>query len=542
MPVTPTYPGIYIEELPSSARTITAAPTSIAVFVGYTHPFKTKNFNQAVRIFNFTEYEREFGGFFSSSRIKDDVSNAVNQFFLNGGSDTYVVGLSPHYIETTVSGEIDHGAVKNPFIVPTGSNIRFTGLEPIDATEMAITISNRRQTRAANDTADITIAYGSRAETFRGVTLSTDPDDKENYLSNRINGISALVTVSAEPPPVSLAAPNFGAAFPNLTSPILLAHNPAPATVWGSFRTSDFRNVFQQDGSLDKVSIFNLLVIPGIADNSIWSTALAFCERKQAFLILDPPGQAVADRTSVPSGGSDDDFLMGNLMTKTSSPIPKSTNGAIYFPYLKSTNPLTGNPIELPPSGFVAGIYARTDLNRGVWKAPAGLETTLLNTTGVVESGRMTDQRQGTLNPIGVNCLRSFPGVGTVVYGARTLVGSDTNTSFQQWKYVPVRRIALFIEQTLIRNLGWVVFEPNDEPLWAAIRTSIEGFMLSLFSQGAFQGSTPSQAFQVKCDKSTTTQTDIDLGKVNIVVAFAPLKPAEFVIIKIAQLAGQVQA
>jgi len=220
--------------------------------------------------------------------------------------------------------------------------------------------------------------------------------------------------------------------------------------------------------------------------------------------------------------------------------VPKSTNGALYFPYLLSQDPLTGNVIELPPSGFVAGIYARTDANRGVWKAPAGLETTILNTTGVVPRGRMTDLRQGTLNPKGVNCLRNFPGIGTVVFGARTLV--TENPAFEQWRYVSVRRMALFIEQTLYRNLGWVVFEPNDDPLWVTIRTNIENFMLSLFQQGAFQGSTPSKAFQVKCDSQTTTQTDIDNGIVNIIVAFAPLKPAEFVIIKIAQLAGQSQA
>ncbi|MBD0327662.1 MAG: phage tail sheath family protein, partial [Pyrinomonadaceae bacterium] len=223
--------------------------------------------------------------------------------------------------------------------------------------------------------------------------------------------------------------------------------------------------------------------------------------------------------------------------------IPKSTNGALYFPYLNAIDPLTSAVIELPPSGYVAGVYARTDVNRGVWKAPAGLETTVNNTVGVVERGRMTDMRQGTLNPIAVNVLRTFPGLGsTVVFGARTLQGADINTAFQQWKYVPVRRMALFIEQTLYRNLGWVVFEPNDEPLWIAIRTSIEGFMLSLFNQGAFQGQKPSQAFLVKCDSSTTTQTDIDNGIVNIVVGFRPLKPAEFVIIKIAQLAGQVQS
>ncbi len=151
----------------------------------------------------------------------------------------------------------------------------------------------------------------------------------------------------------------------------------------------------------------------------------------------------------------------------------------------------------------------------------------------------MTDQRQGVLNLIGVNCVRNFPGIGPVVWGARTSISE--NVAFQQWKYVSVRRMALFLEQTLYANLGWVVFEPNDEPLWTSIVTSIESFMLGLFRQGAFQGSTPSQAFQVKCDSSTTTQADIDNGIVNIVVAFAPLKPAEFVVIQIAQLAGQAQ-
>jgi hypothetical protein len=221
--------------------------------------------------------------------------------------------------------------------------------------------------------------------------------------------------------------------------------------------------------------------------------------------------------------------------------VPKSVpNGALYFPYVNTIDPVTAQPLPLPPSGYVAGVYARTDNDRGVWKAPAGLETSLLNTTGVVDSGRMTDMRQGVLNPLGINVLRSFPGTGTVVWGARTLV--TNNPSFQQWRYVPVRRMALFLEQTLLNNLGWVVFEPNAEPLWSAIRISIEGFMLSLYRQGAFFGTTPSEAFQVKCDSTTTTDEDIGNGIVNIVVGFRPLKPAEFVIIKIAQLAGQTQA
>jgi len=513
MPVTPTYPGIYIEELPSNSHTITAAPTSITVFVGYTHPFKTKpnNFNKAVQIFNFTDYENEFGGLYRSGLVRADVADAVNQFFLNGGSVAYVVGLELNNIKPTNQ---------------TIGGINFTPRELTDQILMKVTISNVKSAGVAaksGDTADVVITYGSRSETYRGVSIDKSSD---NYVEKRIGTVakpvSSLVTVSD---------PGSGYTFTEEAAITL----PPPTGVT-PFNSSDFTDVFKPDSELDKVPIFNLLVIPGIADNGIWSAALTFCEGKQAFLILDSPANAAADSQSPsPAYKPMADFVTDNL-------IPKSKNGAIYFPYLLSTDPLTGEPLELPPSGYVAGIYARTDLNRGVWKAPAGLETIIRNTTGVVEQGKMTDQRQGTLNQIGVNCLRSFPGVGTVVYGARTLVGADTDTAFQQWKYVPVRRMTLFIEQTLYRNLGWVVFEPNDEPLWAAIRLSIEGFMLSLFNQGAFQGSTPSQAFQVKCDKSTTTQTDINLGIVNIIVAFAPLKPAEFVIIKIAQLAGQVQA
>jgi hypothetical protein len=152
----------------------------------------------------------------------------------------------------------------------------------------------------------------------------------------------------------------------------------------------------------------------------------------------------------------------------------------------------------------------------------------------------MTNQRQGVLNQKGVNCLRTFQNSGTVVFGARTLV--SPNVAFEQWRYVPVRRTALFIEQTLMNNLGWAVFEPNDRPLWVALRTTVNDFMLGLFTQHAFQGSTPSQAFAVVCDETTTTQADIDAGIVNIIVGFRPLKPAEFVIIKISQLAGQPQA
>ena len=321
------------------------------------------------------------------------------------------------------------------------------------------------------------------------------------------------------------------------------------------FSQNDFSSVFAQDSALDKLyAVFNLLVIPGVTDNfagSVLPPAIAFCERKRAFLIMDPPLDNSADG-SVPFYPNQPAILIEDTMTgatssETDETIPQSTNAALYFPYLTTNDPLTGlavNPLtnlpyEIPPSGTVAGIFADTDLARGVWKAPAGLATTLSNINDVVTRGQMNDQRQGVLNPLGVNCIRNFPGVGPVVWGARTSIVQ--NLAYQQWEYVPVRRMALFLEQTLYANLGWVVFEPNDPALWTSIVNSIEAFMLGLYRQGAFQGSTPSQAFQVKCDSSTTTQQDIDNGIVNILVAFAPLKPAEFVVIEIAQLAGQAR-
>lgn len=539
MPVTPTFPGIYIQELPSNAHTIAAAPTSIAVFVGYVHPFKTDeaNFGKALEIFSFSDYERLFGGFYRSSVIDANVAYAVNEFFLNGGRDAYVVGLKPtKYVKKdgTSTGSIT--ADSDTLAKSGGKGIKVTALEPTDSVSMTVTINNVQADAAKNYTiADLTVTYGNRTEVYRKISLD-NTNDNPNFLETRINGVSELIKVSPDTTyPSTYSGPTFTDSK-TLTTTI-------PANTVGVFQPADFLSVFEADSSLDKVQIFNLLAVPGVVDNGVLSDALAFCERKMAFLIMDPPGNDVAD----PPNNYIGDFITpGGDTDKNVAPL--SPNGALYFPYLKSTSPVTGlaaDPVSgelftLPPSGFVAGIFARTDTNRGVWKAPAGLETTILDTTGVVDGGLMTDMRQGVLNTAGVNCIRSFPGTGTVVFGARTLVSA--NAAYQQWKYVPVRRMALFLEQTLKMNLTWVIFEPNDEPLWVAIRTTIESFMLSLFHQGAFAGTKPSDSFQVKCDATTTTPDDVNNGIVNVVVAFAPLKPAEFVIIKIAQLAGQAQS
>lgn len=286
--------------------------------------------------------------------------------------------------------------------------------------------------------------------------------------------------------------------------------------------------------ALEEVDLFNLLVLPGITDPNILAYAMDYCQTRRAFLIADAP----VDTTQNPPAG----LKPAQMVTyMTGNNYPKGTTGeygAVYYPWVKIPDPLkNGKLMSFPPSALIAGLYARTDSARGVWKAPAGTEATLLGVRGLDYT--MTDMENGTLNPHGVNCLRTFPVYGPVCWGSRTISGDDQIAS--DYKYVPVRRLTLFIEESLYRGTKWVVFEPNDEPLWAQIRLNVGAFMQTLFRQGAFQGQTPKEAYLVKCDKETTTQNDINLGVVNILVAFAPLKPAEFVILQIQQLAGQIQ-
>ena len=284
--------------------------------------------------------------------------------------------------------------------------------------------------------------------------------------------------------------------------------------------------------SLMNVDLFNILCVPAtmnLGDNdtfAVATAAISLCEIKRAMYLLDAP-QAAASRDTVSSIMSWLDGAAGL----------RSANAALYFPRMDIADPLNQQRLRsVSPSGTVAGLWARTDGARGVWKAPAGTAATL---TGVQKlEYALTDPENGVLNPLAINCLRNFPIYGPVCWGARTLNGSDQQAD--QWKYIPVRRLALYIEESLYRGTQWVVFEPNDTPLWAQIRLNVGAFMQTLFRQGAFQGSTPQQAYFVVCDATTNPQASINQGIVNIVVGFAPLLPAEFVIISIQQMAGQL--
>lgn len=280
--------------------------------------------------------------------------------------------------------------------------------------------------------------------------------------------------------------------------------------------------------ALTEDDAFNLLCLPDASNSDnpsgIYEAAIKLCQERRAFLLVDPPA-------SVNTAAAASAWIAALGLTEP--------DGAAFFPRLSMTDDLNGGAARtFAPSGVVAGLYARNDALHGVWKSPAGAGMTLTGVLGL--ACPLTDAENDQLNALGLNCFRIFPQHGAVLWGARTLAGADTTGS--QYKYVPVRRTALFIESSILTGIMWVVFEPNGEPLWAQLRLSVGSFMQQLFRQGAFQGNTPSQAYFVKCDREIMTQTDVDSGVVTILVGFAPLRPAEFVILRLSQRVGPAPA
>ena len=274
-------------------------------------------------------------------------------------------------------------------------------------------------------------------------------------------------------------------------------------------------------------NIFNIMCIPAAANldsngfTAVISAAEKYCSEKRAFLIVDIP-PTIDTKDKILSWMETNDCL-------------RHRNAAVYFPRLEIPDPLNaGSTRNVGASGTLAGVYARTDEKRGVWKAPAGADADLRGANLTVQ---LSDSDNGALNALGINALRNFPAIGNVSWGARTLAGSAQEAG--EWKYIPVRRLALYIEESFYQGSKWANFEPNDELLWSQIRLSFGAFMTNLFRAGAFQGNKPGNAFYIKCDETTTRQDDIDRGVVNIIVGFAPIKPAEFVVIYIQQMAGQ---
>lgn len=522
MSVTLSYPGVYIREVPSGVRTIAAVATSITAFVGRAPRGPVE---EPTECFSFGEFVRRFGGLSANFPL----TYAVRDFFANGGSQALVVRLFRQAADEgratlTVGGTLgliaaDQGA--------WGDQLRATITHASAAADIAAVEAVAGPLGlAAGDFFDLTLRDEARGtiEVFRNVSVAATAQ------ARRVDRVLAAGSGLAR---VNGALPGARPA----------EETDAAATGGDDGQALDILT-YQGDAdaktglrALEKADLFNLLVIPpdsrapDAAEETVftqvWPDAAAYCASRRAFLIVDPP----PSWSIIPA-----DAVSNARDAVRDSPLVAGTdarNAALFFPRLMMRDPLRENQLEpFAPSGAVAGVFAKTDASRGVWKAPAGLDAAIAAVERLEVP--LNDAGNGVLNPLAVNCLRAFPGVGRVVWGARTMAGGDQRGD--EYKYVPVRRLALFIEESLYRGTQWVVFEPNDEPLWAQIRLNIGAFMQGLFRQGAFQGTTPRDAYFVKCDRETTTQDDIDRGIVNIVVGFAPLKPAEFVVISIQQI------
>jgi phage tail sheath protein FI len=515
MPPVLTYPGVYIEELPSAVHSITGVATSIAVFVGWA---PQGSVSKAVLVQSWMEFVRQFGGLDSRSYL----GYAVNQFFANGGQQAYIIRLvwtDAATANATVGGlklwASSPGQWANNYkivVAPTGSVFSLTVQDP----------------------------SGKPLETFLNLTASSAIaiiDNDSQYVT--------FVDPTANPPaaPTSITVPaatDTQSLSGGIDGEVLQPKDGISGN--GHFETALNIGGSLINGALyglrllDRVNIFNLLCVPGESDEATVSSLEDYCTPKGlggtnpraygAFYIVDCPQTATISNLGSGPVGAAGSGLSGS----------NNDHAAYYFPWVQAPDPLANNrPRLFPPSGFVAGVYAATDANRGVWKAPAGIDASLSGITGLQYV--LTDLENGTLNPQAINCLRQFRVYGDVVWGARTLQGNDAASS--QWKYVPIRRMALFLEASLYEGTQWVVFEPNDETLWSQVRLNVGAFMQGLFLQGAFQGTTPQQAYFVKCDSENNPQSSIDQGIVNILVGFAPLYPAEFVVIQIQQKADQ---
>lgn len=541
MPIAPTYPGVYIEEIPSGVRTITGVATSITAFIGRA---VSGPVNEPTIINSFGDYERRFGGL----SLLSSMSYAVRDFYLNGGSQAIIVRVLRNGGTARITLPVE--ATSPPITSPPAANL-FLDAQSAGSwgSRLSATVDFNTQDPTApkqsppvvdpeffNLIVTLKKDDGSVQQVEKFLKVSMNPTSPR-FLPRVLDQSSLLVQVpknNSGAYVVPVASGN-RPVRPRVTASAVVAVGGADGDDLTATEIQGVQNDKTGIFALDKADLFNLLCIPpatrtGDTPAAVYQAAMSYCAKRRAMLIVDAP---IAWGARPETAASNSIAGLGTLNLSGTD----ARNAALYFPRVVQPDPLRDQQLDtFVPCGIIAGVMARTDSQRGVWKAPAGLDAALNGIQGLQVN--LTDDENGQLNQLGINCLRSFPVTGRVVWGARTLRGADQLAD--EYKYVPVRRTALFIEESLYRGTQWVVFEPNDEPLWAQIRLNVGAFMQNLFRQGAFQGKTPREAYFVKCDKETTTQNDINLGIVNILVGFAPLKPAEFVIIQIQQIAGQI--
>jgi hypothetical protein len=511
----PTYltPGVYVEEVPSASKPIEGVGTSIAAFVGLAPggpvnvPMRISNWTQFARIYG-DPNEPDNGPFMPGAYL----AHAVYGFFQNGGGLCWVVRV----------GGGDGAAPAKMAALPSASDDSAEAFRAIarGGVDGDVTVELQEEKPAVDDsdaTYKLIVTAGDQREEHDGLTLNKKV---KSYVVTKVNAASKLIKLE-----------DTGSSLPEgMTTPRTGKYQlSVPAIAAGEVKPSEFEgDVAKREGmgglaAVDEITMVCIPDLMTLAQNGsdvhlrdLQGKIIAHCENMgDRMAILDAPPSLLPQ-----------DILEWRMNTAGYD----SKFATLYYPWLEVMDPLTNQPLMIPPSGHVAGVWCRTDSTRGVHKAPANEVVLGANGLGF----QITQEEQGGLNKVGINCIRSFPGRGIRIWGARTL------SSDPEWRYLNVRRLFNYIAESIMEGTQWSVFEPNDHRLWMQLRIAATNFLTRTWREGALFGASPDQAFYVKCDSETNPPDVIEAGQVIVEIGIAPVKPAEFVIFRISQFtAGQ---
>ncbi|MER7755091.1 phage tail sheath subtilisin-like domain-containing protein [Kitasatospora sp. NPDC097643] len=517
-------PGVYVEEVEAGSRPIEGVGTAVAAFVGLA---AQGPFNTPTLVTNWSQYTREFGDFVDGAYL----AHAVYGYFLNGGGAAYVVRIgtpdgpdAPPPRQQAPARRAGRAAA-----VAAGPRVALDGFQ-VAALEgagegLSVEVADAGGESPAEDAFTLRVKRGEQVEESFEVSAKRS---QRTYVVTVVRERSRLIVLE-EPAGAGGRPGNQTVAVPPAPAPAVGPVAPAPASTPGGIGPAEYvGNADERTGfaGLEAVDEVTMLAVPDLMSayqqgaldaeqvKAVQLAMIAHCELMgNRVAIIDPlpdlSPQQVKDWRMVGAGYD-------------------SKYAALYYPWIKVADPATGQNRFVPPSGAMAGVWARNDDTRGVHKAPANEVV-----RGAVDLAvRLTKAENDLLNPIGVNCIRAFPGRGIRVWGARTL------SSDPSWRYLNVRRLFNYLEESILIGTQWVVFEPNDDALWARIRRTIAAFLVNEWRRGALFGLTPDEAFYVKCDRETNPAEAIDAGQVVCEIGIAPVKPAEFVVFRLAQFSG----
>lgn len=509
-------PAVYIEEIPSGIKPIEGVGTSTGAFVGHA---EKGPIGEAIPINNFSEFQNSFGGYIDDGYL----AFAVKAFFDEGGKSCYVVRTC-HYTNNLPDAKAS-SITFNTTHDPAVPSIEVDACSPGSwGDDLSIEIKHETTDDQTDYLFELSVLYkGNTVETFSNLTMKETSDD---YIETRINDISSYIIVEV----MDLSnLPEEGDPRPEDTT----ASEPRPLQNGNDGLSSDLNSndyIGDEDTgnglhAFDKIDGINIVAVPDACDRDVHIGGMTYCEtRGDCFYIADSQSTISTADQVLNYKTAQGDYSGGNAIN--------SKYGALYAPWIYVFDSGTSGRKLIPPSGAIAGRYANTDKSRGVHKIASGIEDGLLRSALDLEK-EFTDADQEKLNPKGINVIRKFSGIGSVIWGART-VSTDS-----EWRYINVRRLILFLEESIEEGTKWVVFEPNDQTLWKSIVRNVSAFLRLQWLQGALVGSNEEEAFYVKCDNETNPQESIDLGRVITEIGVAPSKPAEFVIFRISQFAGE---